>query len=116
HEKWPAHAWPAKPIGFQSPLPNLKSPPMIGSLLQADFEEIIADKDWDGLRDALSELDSADIAELIIDLPSEVEGIIFRVLPRERAADVFEHLPIDYQQQLIQSLSGPEVKSILNDM
>src|SRR5438552_3360167 len=89
---------------------------MIGSLLQADFEEIIAAKDWDGLRDALSELDSSDIAELIIDLPSEVEGIIFRVLPRERAADVFEHLPIDYQQQLIQSLSGPEVKSILNDM
>jgi magnesium transporter len=61
-------------------------------------------------------LDSADIAELIIDLPSEVEGIIFRMLPRQRAADVFEHLPIDYQQQLIQSLSGPEVKEILNDM
>ena len=44
---------------------------MIGSLLQADFEEIIAAKDWDGLRDALSELDSSDIAELIIDLPPE---------------------------------------------
>jgi magnesium transporter len=89
---------------------------MIGSLLQADFEEIIAARDWEGLRDALSELDSADIAELIIDLPAEVEGIIFRVLPRERAADVFEHLPIDYQQQLIQSLSGPEIQSILNEM
>src|SRR5438034_5513327 len=89
---------------------------MIGSLLQADFEEIIADKDWDGLRDALSELDSADIAELIIDLPPEVEGIILRMLPREQAADVFEHLPLDHQQGLITSLSGPQVQSILNEM
>src|SRR5947208_5206447 len=89
---------------------------MIGSLLQADFEEIIAAKDWDTMREALSELDSADIAELIIDVPPEVEGIIFRMLPRERAADVFEHLPIDHQQGLITSLSGPQVQSILNEM
>src|SRR4029079_3500825 len=89
---------------------------MIGSLLQADFEEIIAAKDWDGLRDALSELDSADIAELIIDLPPEVEGIIFRVLPRARAADVFEHLALDHQHRLITSVGGPQVQSILNDM
>src|SRR5947208_7805190 len=89
---------------------------MIGSLLQADFEEIIAAKDWDTMREALSELDSADIAELIIDVPPEVEGIIFRMLPRERAADVFEHLPIDHQQGLITSLSGPQVQAILNEM
>ena len=76
---------------------------MIGSLLQADFEEIIAARDWDGLREALSELDSADIAELIIDVPPEVEGIVFRMLPREQAADVFEHLPINHRIQLQES-------------
>jgi magnesium transporter len=89
---------------------------MIGSLLQADFEEIIAAKDWDALREALSELDPADIAELIIDLPAEDEGIIFRMLPREKAADVFEHLPPDHQAALIQSLSSETVRSILNEM
>jgi magnesium transporter len=89
---------------------------MIGSLLQADFEEIIEAKDWDGLRDALSELDASDIAELIIDLPPEDEGIIFRVLPRERAAAVFEHLPLDHQQGMIQTLSSGQVTSILNEM
>ncbi len=89
---------------------------MIGSLLQADFEEIIAAKDWDGLRDALTELPPADIAELIVDLPPEDDGIIFRMLPRERAATVFEYLPLDHQQGLVQSLSGPQVQTILNDM
>jgi magnesium transporter len=89
---------------------------MIGSLLQADFEEIIAAKDWDGLRDALSEIPSVDIAELIVDLPPEDEGIIFRMLARERAATVFEYLPIDHQQGLVQSLSGPQLQTVLNDM
>jgi len=89
---------------------------MIGSLLQADFEEIIAAKDWDGLREALSEIPAADVAELIVDLPSEDDGIIFRMLPRDRAALVFEHLPMDHQAQLVQCLSGTEVQNILNDM
>jgi magnesium transporter len=89
---------------------------MIGSLLQADFEEIIEAKDWDGLREALSELDPSDIAELIIDLPPQEEGIIFRVLPREKAADVFEYLPRDHQAGLIKSLSSETVKAILDEM
>jgi magnesium transporter len=89
---------------------------MIGSLLQADFEEIIAAKDWDGLREALSEIPAADVAELIVDLPSEDDGIIFRMLPRDRAALVFEHLPMDHQAQLVQCLSGTQVQNILNDM
>src|SRR3954465_7781091 len=89
---------------------------MIGTLLQADFEEIIAAKDWEGLRDALSELDPSDIAELIIDLPGEDEGIIFRVLPREKAADVFEYLPRNVQRDLLKSLSSTTVQSILNEM
>ncbi len=89
---------------------------MIGPLLQADLEEIIRAKDWNGLRDALSELDSSDIADLLIELPVEDEGVIFRVLPRQRAADVFSHLPIDRQQELVQSLSNAQVQSILNEM
>jgi magnesium transporter len=89
---------------------------MIGSLLQADFEEIIAAKDWDGLREILIELPAPDVAELIIDLPPEDEGIVFRILPRERAAEVFEYLPIDHQRTLVQSMNGPQVQAILNEM
>ena len=89
---------------------------MIGSLLQADFEEIIQAKDWDVLREALAELPPPDIAELIIDLPSEDEGIIFRVLPRELAGQVFEYLPLEHQKVLVQSLSDAQVHSIFNQM
>ena len=84
---------------------------MIGSLLQADFEEIIKAKNWDGLRDALSELDPPDIAEVIIDLPPEDEGIVFRMLPRDRAAAVFAYLPRDHQQELSNRSAATRSKS-----
>jgi magnesium transporter len=89
---------------------------MIGALLQADLEEIIRNKNWDELREALSELDPADIAEVLVELPPEDQGIIFRILPRQRAADVFEHLPLEKQRELVQSLSSAQMKSILDEM
>ena len=89
---------------------------MIGTLLQADFEEIIAAKDWNGLRDVLAELDPPDIAELIQDLPPEEEGIIFRLMPREQAAKVFEYLPRDTQRGLVKSLNHEQLQHIVNEM
>lgn len=89
---------------------------MIGAILQADLEEIIRAKNWDELREALSELDPSDIAEVLIDVPIEDEGVIFRVLPREQAAKVFSYLPLDRQQELLKSLSNVQVHSILNEM
>ncbi len=89
---------------------------MIGALLQADVAEIIRSKNWHELREAFSELEPADIADLITDVPAEEKGIIFRVLPREQAANVFEYLPLEQQQDLVQSLSGGQVHAILNEM
>ena len=62
---------------------------MIGNILQAELEELIRDKKWDELREAMGVLDDADVAEIIVDLPPEDEGIIFRVLPRDRASRIF---------------------------
>jgi len=87
---------------------------MIGNVLQADLEEIIKSKNWDELRDALSELPPVDIAEVLIDLPVEDEGVIFRVLPRKLAALVFSYLPLDRQEELLHCFSNEQVRNILD--
>lgn len=89
---------------------------MIGSLLQADFEEIIRARNWDELREVLVELDAPDIAELIDELPPADQGIIYRLMPREQAQKVFDYLPVGVQQKLIDSLSREEVQSIIEEM
>jgi magnesium transporter len=89
---------------------------MIGNVLQGDIEDILKRKNWDELRDAFSELDPSDIAEVLIDLPVEEEGVIFRMLPRRRAAAAFSYLPLDRQEELLRSFSNDQVRSILDSM
>jgi magnesium transporter len=89
---------------------------MIGSLIQPDLEQLIQAKDWDALREAMAGMDDPDVAELMIDLPPEDEGVLFRLLPRGRAAAVFSYLPLDRQQEAVQSLSNAQVHGILSAM
>ena len=43
---------------------------MLGHLLKPEYEELIAKKDWESLRVAFEEVDPADIAEILEDLPA----------------------------------------------
>lgn len=89
---------------------------MLGHLLKADYEELIAKKDWESLRIAFEDLDPADIAEVLEDLPAEDESVIFRILPRDIAGVAFEYLPLDQQTLLVQSLGSEQLANVLNEM
>src|SRR4029077_11269481 len=41
---------------------------------------------------------------------------IFRLLPRERAGQVFAHLPLDHQENLIRVLSSDQMRAVLSSM
>jgi magnesium transporter len=89
---------------------------MLGVLLHPEIDELIRDKRWEELRSVFSELDPSDIAEILIDLPDDVEAAVFRLLPREQAALVFAHLPVADQEVLIRSFPHEQVRSILAQM
>ena len=89
---------------------------MLGHLLQVEVEELIAARDWSGLRGIMHGLDDADLAEILIDLPPEDEGIVFRLLARDRAASVFSFLPVDRQAELVSSLSSDQLRDVLDGM
>jgi magnesium transporter len=89
---------------------------MLGTALRADLKELIDHREWDALREGLSELDSADVAEILSELPPDEQALIFRVLPRAQSADIFELLPVDEQARLVESLSNEQIESILNEM
>lgn len=89
---------------------------MIGHLVQADLEDLIARRRWDDLREVLASLPEQDVAEILIDLPTEDEGVIFRLLPRGRAAQIFSYLPLERQEELVTSLSSEQTREILNGM
>lgn len=84
--------------------------------MQLDIRELIEQKNFVVLKEAIQDLPSADIAEILEELEEDDEAVVFRILPRERAAEVFEYLPIEYQERLLQLLSKESVEEILNEM
>ena len=78
--------------------------------------ELVTGRQWDQLRDALRPMHPSDIADVIIAQPSETEGIIFRLLPRAKAARVFAYLPTAEQRHLLDSLSNEQVRHLLDEM
>ncbi|HYH98438.1 magnesium transporter, partial [Hyalangium sp.] len=89
---------------------------MLGNLLKPEFDELIRARDWSSLREAFTEMDPADVAEVIEDLPAKDSGVLFRLLPRDMAAMVFEYLPPAQQSELVSTLGNEELKNLLNEM
>src|SRR3954470_13729653 len=89
---------------------------MVGRLLQPEIQNLIASRNFAALRELFSDWPPADVAEVILDMPESEQVIIFRVLPHVLAADVFEYLDVDAQQQLLKAMAHEQVVGILNEM
>ena len=70
--------------------------------------ELLNTKQYTKLRQYLAELNDADIAGLLEELEEEEMLKVFRILPKDLAADVFSYLDMDNQQKIITSLSDKE--------
>ena len=79
-------------------------------------EDLIPRKQYADLRDLLSPLEAPDIAILFGDLDDERVPVVFRLLPKETAAEVFVELESDQQQMLIQGFSNSELKEVLDEL
>ena len=83
--------------------------------LQETVEECLERKEYARLRDLLVPLEAADIAMLCTALGEKVP-LVFRLLPKELAAEVFVELDSDEQELLIQSFSNTELKEVLDEL
>jgi magnesium transporter len=59
--------------------------------------------DLKSLKSYLKELEPAVIANLVEQLNEEPQAVVYRLLPKDTALEVFEELDVDLQQTLIQS-------------
>lgn len=80
------------------------------------LKNLVDTKQYTRLRQEFEELNEADVATFIEELSDEEMMKIFRVLPKDTAADVFSYLSIDVQQKIITSLSDKEAANIINNL
>jgi magnesium transporter len=89
---------------------------MVGKILIPEIRSLIEARNFAGLREIFRGWPRADVAEVILDLPEDDRVIIFRVLPAALAADVFEYLDVEAQQELLRCMAHEQVVAILNEM
>ena len=81
-----------------------------------DLVSLVDTKQYTRLRQELSEMNDADIAGFLEELEEEYLLKIFRILPKDMAADVFPYLEIEHQQSIITRLSDKEAANIINNL
>ena len=89
---------------------------MIGNLLAPELKELIRQRNFTQLREILCDFAAPDIAEIFFDLKPGDEAVLLRLLPRDLAAEVFEYLPREDQEQALLAMGTEEVAGILNDI
>ena len=80
------------------------------------IQELLQTQQYTRLRQLLVDLNDADIAACMEELPEQSMVKAFRILPKDLAADIFSYLDVDLQQMVITSLTDREAASIIDNL
>lgn len=81
-----------------------------------EIKELIERNKLLELCEYLQELNSVDVANQLMDLEDEELVLVFRVLPKDIAAEVFSYLDKDSQQHIVGSITDREVTQIVDKL
>lgn len=81
-----------------------------------ELKELVETKQFRKLKFVLEKLNEADIADFLEDLNSEQATLVFRMLSKDLASDVFAYLPVEVQRELINGMTDNEVQNIVEDL
>jgi magnesium transporter len=85
-------------------------------LVQDVRNSVIDVADLNQLKWDLNRLQPVDVGEYITQLPSKQRAIAFRLLNKNQATDVFEYLPLEVREELLDSLQDLQVAQIVEAM
>ena len=85
-------------------------------LVEKAILTMVEEKKYSTLRDILVTMNPADIAGIFNSLDDKRIPLMFRLLPKELAAETFVEMESDDQELLIQGFSDNELKEVLDEL
>ncbi len=85
----------------------------------AEEEEILAlleEKKFSVLKPILSSMNEIDLAEIFESVKEEDLPLLFRILPKDLAAQMFVEIESDTQEKLLKKLTDKEVKAVMDEL
>ncbi|MFA6233965.1 MAG: magnesium transporter [Bacteroidota bacterium] len=91
---------------------------MLDQRLKPEIEELILNKNFDELQEALEVFEPAEVAALIGELDKTDAVVLFSALPGTLSPQVFEYLPHKDQTALVEEMAGDTelLSELLNDL
>ena len=84
--------------------------------LEKSFMKLLAEKKYQTLKDVMATMNAADIAAVFEDLDEERTPLLFRLLPKELAAEAFAELSPELQEHLIRGFSDKELHEVVSEL
>lgn len=84
--------------------------------LEEQFKELIKNKQLKEAKALIENLNEVDVAILIDELDPTTGTVVFRMLPKDIAADVFANFDSEQQQAIIRSSTDAEIKAIMDEL
>lgn len=81
-----------------------------------EIKELLETRQYTSLRQKIAEMNEADVAVILEELETEDMLKVFRILPKDLAADVFSYMEVENQQMIITSMSEKDAAVIIDNL
>ena len=85
------------------------------NLVTNQLEDLIEARDFSGIKELLKDMEPMDISLVLQEFPKKI-AILFRILPKDLAAEVFVEMDTDSQETLLSSFTDTELKEMLDEI
>jgi magnesium transporter len=80
------------------------------------IKEDLQAQHWESVKGLLAPKNPMDVASLIVEFPPPERALVFRLLDKSQAVEVFEYLPVEDQQALLESFKTEQLRHIVEHM
>ena len=84
--------------------------------VESTLDALLAEKKYPTIRDILITMNPADIASVFDSMEEERLPLLFRLLPKELAAETFMEMEPDAQELLIRGFSDSELREVVDEL
>ena len=76
------------------------------------LDELIENRNYYEIKLLLKDIEPADLSLILQEFPHKI-GTLFRLLPKDLAAECFVEMDTDYQEKLLSSFTDNELKEVI---
>ncbi|MCX8058009.1 MAG: magnesium transporter [Spirochaetes bacterium] len=89
---------------------------LITDMILPDIADLIKERKLNELKSFISELEPFQLADIMNNLPLDYSIIFFRILPKNKADEVFSLLEPENQNNLIKNLASEEIRELITKL